>query len=61
MQNEILWIVLLIVSFSGILLAYKFFGKTGLYVWTPMAIIIANIQVMKTIEIFGFALSTGCT
>ncbi len=59
MQNELLWLALLIASFLGILLAYRLFGRIGLYVWTPMAIIIANIQVMKTIEIFGFVTALG--
>ncbi|MBD3164770.1 queuosine precursor transporter [Candidatus Woesearchaeota archaeon] len=59
MPNEILWIVLLLASFSGIILAYRFFGKTGLYAWTVMAIVIANIQVLKTIQIFGFVTALG--
>ncbi|MBO8181956.1 MAG: queuosine precursor transporter [Archaeoglobus sp.] len=58
-QNEILWFILLIVNFSGITLAYKFFGKHGLYAWMAMAIIIANIQVMKTIQFFGLVTAMG--
>jgi len=59
MQNELLWIVLMLVSFIGIILAYRFFGKIGLYGWMVMAIIIANIQVMKTIQIFGLVTAMG--
>jgi uncharacterized integral membrane protein (TIGR00697 family) len=59
MINELLWIALLLVSFFGIILAYRFFGKTGLYCWMTMAIIIANIQVMKTINMFGFVTALG--
>jgi len=58
-QNEVLWFVLLIVNFTGITLAYRFFGKHGLYAWTAMAIIIANIQVMKTIKFFGLVTAMG--
>ncbi len=58
-QNEILWFILLLVNFTGITLAYRFFGKTGLYAWTAMAIIIANIQVMKTIRFFGLVTAMG--
>ncbi|AGK60808.1 conserved hypothetical integral membrane protein [Archaeoglobus sulfaticallidus PM70-1] len=58
-QNEILWFILLIVNFSGITLAYRLFGKSGLYAWTAMAIIIANIQVMKTIKFFGLVTAMG--
>ena len=59
MTNELLWLLLLLVSFSGIILAYRLFGKTGLYVWTGVAIVIANIQVLKTIQIFGFVTALG--
>ncbi|RLI79330.1 VUT family protein [Archaeoglobales archaeon] len=58
-NNEILWFILLVVNFTGITLAYRFFGKTGLYAWTAMAIIVANIQVMKTIKFFGLVTAMG--
>jgi hypothetical protein len=59
MQNELLWIALLAVSYIGILFAYRFFGKAGLYVWTAMAVILANIQVLKTVQLFGFVTALG--
>jgi len=59
MINEIWWIVLLLVSFLGITLAYRFFGKVGLYGWMAMSVIVMNIQVMKTINIFGFVTALG--
>ena len=59
MTNEILWLVLMVITFCGIVIAYRFFGKTGLYAWTAMAVIIANIQVMKTVSIFGFVTALG--
>ncbi len=59
MQNELLWFALLLTSFMGIILAYRLFGRTGLYAWTAMAIILANIQVMKTIEFFGLVTAMG--
>ncbi|WP_456469687.1 queuosine precursor transporter [Archaeoglobus sp.] len=59
LQNEILWFVLLFTSFSGITIAYRLFGRTGLYAWTAMAIILANIQVMKTIKFFGLVTAMG--
>lgn len=59
MINELLWILLLVVTFLGILLAYRFFGKMGLYAWMAVSLILANIQVMKTIEIFGFVTAMG--
>jgi len=59
MINELLWLVLLLATFACIMLAYKFFGKTGLYVWMGVAIILANMQVLKTIGIFGFVTALG--
>ena len=59
MLNELLWILLTLVSFLGITLAYRFFGKTGLYIWMAMAVILANIQVMKTISFLGLVTALG--
>ncbi len=59
MVNELLWIGLLLTNFLIVILAYKLFGKTGLYVWTAIAVILANIQVMKTIQIFGLVTAMG--
>ncbi len=57
--NEVLWLLMLLLNFAGILLTYRFFGRTGLYAWVPIAVIIANIQVLKTIELFGVTSSLG--
>ncbi len=59
MSNELLWILLLLVTFAVQILAYRLFGKIGLYVWTVVAIILANIQVMKTIGMFGMVTALG--
>lgn len=58
-MNIFLWFILLIVNFGGILLAFKIFKKTGLYVWIAVSIIIANIQVIKTIELLGVITTLG--
>ena len=59
MHNELLWFALLLTSFTGIIVAYRIFGRTGLYAWTAMAIVLANIQVMKTIKFFGLVTAMG--
>jgi uncharacterized integral membrane protein (TIGR00697 family) len=59
MINELLWIGLLIISFLIVILAYRLFGIIGLYIWTAVGVILANIQVMKTIEIFGLVTALG--
>ncbi len=59
LSNEALWFILMIVSFIGITLIYRLFGRTGLYVWIAMAIILANIQVAKMIDFFGLLTAMG--
>lgn len=59
MINEFLWIALLLVNFILVILAYRLFGKTGLYIWTAVSVILANIQVMKTVEVFGLVTALG--
>ncbi len=59
LSNETLWLVLLAANFLSIILLYIFFGRTGLYVWVPIAAIIANMQVLKTIELFGITATLG--
>lgn len=57
--NELLWIAMLLLNFAGILVMYRFFGRIGLYAWVPIAVIIANIQVIKTVQLFGLTSSLG--
>ena len=59
MINEVLWIGTLIISLFMVIIAYKLFGKTGLYIWTAGAVIIANIQVMKMVQVFGLVTALG--
>jgi len=59
MLNELLWILLLLITFIIQILAYRFFGKNGLYAWIAVAIILANIQVMKTVGFFGLVTALG--
>ncbi|WP_217585473.1 queuosine precursor transporter [Lentibacillus saliphilus] len=59
MSNEWLWIVFALVNFSLLLLFYRMFGKTGLFVWIGMSTILANIQVLKTVELFGLTATLG--
>ena len=58
-MNELLWLVMLVVNFAAILFSYRCFGKTGLYIWVPISVIIANLQVVKTVEIFGLTATLG--
>ena len=50
---------MLVINFVAILGLYRRLGLLGLYVWIPMAVIVANIQVVKTVELFGLTATLG--
>ncbi|MGG1443393.1 queuosine precursor transporter [Brevibacillus laterosporus] len=50
-----------LVNFVLFLVCYRFFGKVGLYAWIGFATVLANIQVVKIVELFGFAMTLGNT
>ena len=47
---ETTWILLLFICFISILIFLKLFGEVGLYVYTVIAVIAGNIQVLKIVE-----------
>ena len=50
---------MLLLNFGVILALYRFFGRIGLFVWIPIVAILANIQVLKTIDLFGISATLG--
>ena len=52
LNTSLLWLVMLVFCFSSILLFLKIFGYVGLYVYSTIAVIAGNIQVLKTVEFF---------
>ena len=59
MRNELLWALMLIVNFLSIIIIYKKFGKIGLYAWIPISTILANIQVVLLVNLFGLNTTLG--
>lgn len=59
MRNEVIWLIYIIVNYSLILLAYRLWGKVGLFISIPLSIILANIQVLKLITLFGISATMG--
>ncbi len=47
-----LWLIMLFFCFSSVLVFLKLFGHVGLYVFSALAVIIGNIQVLKTVDFF---------
>ncbi|MDD4376838.1 MAG: queuosine precursor transporter [Eubacteriales bacterium] len=59
MQNEIILFSSLVLIYSCVVLFYKFLGATGLYMWTVLATITANIEVLILVEAFGMQQTLG--
>ncbi len=59
MFNEFLWFGVLFTTYSFLIIVSIFFKKNGLFAWVAVAIIIANIQVLKQITIFGINATLG--
>ena len=59
MTNEILLIGSVFFIFGFTLIAYRFFGKTGLYCISSVATILANIEVLILIRAFGMDQTLG--
>lgn len=56
------WGILFVaVHFALFLISYRLFGRKGLYAWIGFATVLANIQVTKTIEMFGIVMTLGNT
>ncbi|MGL5254485.1 MAG: queuosine precursor transporter [Brevinema sp.] len=61
MSTHILWLVQLCTIYVSILLCYKFWRREGLLFWSVVAVILANIQVVKLISLFGMDATLGNT
>lgn len=58
-MNELLGLAELVLVFAGVVLSKKFFGRHGLIAWVAIAGVLANIQVAKSITIFGLDATLG--
>lgn len=59
MRNEILLIASLFVYFAFMVLAYKLFGRAGLYGFVIFATVVGNIEVLLLINAFGMDQTLG--
>lgn len=58
-MNELLWLGFAVMDLSLVLIIYRFFGKIGLFGLIVFNLILCNIQVLKTIELFGMTTTLG--
>lgn len=61
MFNFFWGVFFVLVNFALFLACYRLLGKNGLYAWIGGATVLANIQVVKTIEMFGITMTLGNT
>ncbi|MBQ3011733.1 MAG: queuosine precursor transporter [Peptococcaceae bacterium] len=59
MNNEFLLLLSFAVIYGGALLAYRLFGKIGLYAVSALATVVANIEVMIVVDAFGLQQTLG--
>lgn len=58
-MNELILFADIVAMFSALVLFKKFFGKAGLFVWIGLASVVANIQTVKSIDLFGISSVAG--
>lgn len=58
-MNELIFFTSIVVSYCLVLLFYKFLGKLGMFVWIASIAIIANIEVIKCVDILGMSVTLG--
>ena len=58
-MNELLLICSVVIIYGAVILAYRIFGKFGLYAMMIIATIIANIEVLMLVNAFGLNQTLG--
>lgn len=58
-MNEILLIVSLFFIYGMIIIAYRYFGKSGLYAMIGVVTVLANIEVVLLVDAFGMEQTLG--
>lgn len=58
-MNEMILLFEIVAMFSLLLVFKKAFGKTGLFLWVAVASVVANIQTVKSIDLFGVGSVAG--
>ena len=51
-NTELMWVIMLIFCFSSILIFLRLFGYVGIFIYSALAVVAGNIQVLKTVNFF---------
>ncbi len=52
LSTELMWVIMLLFCFASILIFLKLFGYIGIFIYSGLAVIAGNIQVLKTVDFF---------
>ncbi|NCC25857.1 MAG: VUT family protein [Deltaproteobacteria bacterium] len=58
-MNELLWIGFALADLTLVLIIFRLFGRAGLLVTVVFSLLMCNIQVLKTVELFGLTTTLG--
>ena len=58
-MNELLLILSLVGLYGSVVLFYRLFGKLGLYCYSAVATVLANIEVLLLVDAFGMEMTLG--
>ena len=58
-MNELLLAASVVVLYGGVILFYRLFGKEGLYSFSILATILANIEVLILVDAYGMEMTLG--
>lgn len=59
LSNECLLFLQILISFLGVILSFKFWGKAGLFAWAAFITVFANLEVNSFCNMFGLTVSLG--
>ena len=58
-MNELLWVGFALLDLILVLVVYRLFGRVGMYALITFNLIVCNVQVLKTIDLFGITTTLG--
>lgn len=59
MSNEFLWLGFALLDLSVAVALFRLFGRSGLFALIVFNLVLCNIQVLKTVELFGMTTTLG--
>lgn len=58
-NNEVMFFSVILIYLGLVVLAYKLFGKNGMYIYSVFSTIVCNIGVCRVTSVFGLSTSVG--